>query len=368
MNFLKRRKLKKEARLRIHHALHLVNMRGDLLGAEVTSRIQELAQALSGSLRMGDERIIREQGELLSAYLEKQSARNPHRGGAFRENFEIIVVAVAAAMGLRAYFIQPFKIPTGSMQPTLYGITSKAATESGLMDRFPLDIVKFAFTGEWYSERRALADGRLGEGTASATDPSAVIFNIGGRRHAIPRDALHDGSGIGNPRFNPSRVVKKGDILWSGVSRRGDHLFVNKVIWNFRHPRRDEVMVFTTDAIPTLEPGTHYIKRMCGLPGERIAIHPPHLLINGEPVAGLRGIDRVTAAQNGYDGYQLDTRALLNSELKEWPMRHGDYFALGDNTGNSRDSRFWGPVPAQNLVGPAVFVYWPFSKRWGLIR
>jgi len=155
-------------------------------------------------------------------------------------------------------------------------------------------------------------------------------------------------------------------VIWSGVTHRGDHLFVNKVIWNFRRPRRDEIMVFTTDAIATLEPGTHYIKRMCGLPGERLAIHPPHLFINGEPVTGLRGISRVTSADKGYDGYKL--AGLLTAENLEWPLRHDEYFAMGDNTGNSRDSRYWGPVPAKNLVGPAVFVYWPFSKRWGLIR
>jgi len=366
MRFFEERRLRKQAKTLVTHAVHLISLRGDLLGAEDVGRIRSLVLALNAALKARDGRGIREQSAVLSTYLEAQMARHPQRGGAFRENFEIIVVAVAAAMGLRAYFIQPFKIPTGSMQPTLYGITSDAGYQPGPMDRLPLKIVKFVFTGDWYSERRAAADGRLGEGIPSATDPSAVNFIIGGRRHTVPKDALHDGRGHGNPLFHPNRQVQKGDVIWRGVTRRGDHLFVNKVIWNFRRPRRDEVMVFTTDTIVSLEPGTHYIKRMCGMPGERISIHPPNLVINGEPVAGLRGISRVASEGDGYDGYQL--AGLLNAETLEWPMRADEYFALGDNTGNSRDSRYWGPVPARNLVGPAVFVYWPFSRRWGLIR
>jgi signal peptidase I len=44
------------------------------------------------------------------------------------------------------------------------------------------------------------------------------------------------------------------------------------------------------------------------------------------------------------------------------------YMAMGDNSANSFDSRNWGPVPERNLVGPALFVYWPFANHWGLIR
>ena len=47
----------------------------------------------------------------------------------------------------------------------------------------------------------------------------------------------------------------------------------------------------------------------------------------------------------------------------------GEYLALGDNSDNSLDSRYWGAVPAENLLGPATFVHWPFtSPRWGSIR
>ena len=48
------------------------------------------------------------------------------------------------------------------------------------------------------------------------------------------------------------------------------------------------------------------------------------------------------------------------------PQRH--YFAMGDNSYNSYDSRYWGPVPEENLVGRGLLVYWPFNRHWGLIR
>ncbi len=364
-NFLKRRKSKKEAKTLIHHTRHIINMRGDLMAARCVAELLGTVRQLTSALQGPDVERIDQARLGLAAAIEKHASVQLQRGGAFKENFEILVVAVVVAMGLRAYFIQPFKIPTGSMQPTLYGITSEAHTPT-LLDRFPLNLVKLAVTGARYSERYALAGGRLGEGTDSA-DPSVKIFHIGGRRHAIPKEAVHDAYGHLTPEFNnPARMVEKGELLWAGITRRGDHLFVNKVIWHFRKPRRDEIMVFKTDQIPTLEPGTHYIKRMCGLPGEKISVRPPHLVINGAPVDNFKGIAKVIAARDGYAGYQLAGQ--LSSAHLVWTMSDAEYFALGDNTRNSRDSRYWGPVPVGNLVGPAVFVYWPLSPRWGLIR
>ncbi len=366
--FYRNRQCRKTAKNLIQQARHLMNMRGDLLGAEVNAKFDTQCRSLSAMLKQREyaqtEAVCIELRDMLDSYAGVHAPRR----NAFRENFEIIVVAVAAAMGLRAYFIQPFKIPTGSMQPTLYGITAVSDHTPGLMDRLPLKIVKVALTGEWYSERRAKVAGRLGEGYTSANDPSIVIFYINGKKHTIPKDAIMDDYGRPRMAFHPMREFQKDELIWSGVTRRGDHLFVNKVIWNFRRPNRDEVMVFTTDDIPTLEPGTHYIKRMCGMPGDRVAIHPPHLMIDDVSLQGFFGIDRVTAAVNGYAGYQLDPRAMLKSPQQEWPMQEDQYFALGDNTLNSRDSRYWGPVPERNLVGPAVFVYWPISRRWGMIR
>ncbi len=266
-------------------------------------------------------------------------------------------------MALRAYFLQPFKIPTGSMQPTLYGITSEQKDAPDILDRMPFNQLRFALTGEWYSERYAKSNGTLSNPENSKKDPSVILFKIGGIQHKIPRDAIslerYD------LKFKPGDMVKKGDLLWSGIVTRGDHVFVNKIIWNLRKPKRGEIMVFKTTGINGLVQGTHYIKRMCGLPNEQVSIRPPNLVINNKIVNEPKTIARVTSGP-GYDGYQL--AGDLHSRNLAWPLNNNEYFAMGDNTGNSKDSRYWGSVPEKNLVGPAVIVYWPISKRWGFAR
>jgi signal peptidase I len=363
--FSKKRKARKSAHEVLRHAHHVRHMREDILSVEELSQL-DLAEADLRAAIKGDD-IARMESDAESLAHVVQRIAPPHRGGGLRENFEVLVVAISVAMALRAYFIQPFKIPTGSMQPTLYGIHSVEKEAPGITDHYPLKIAKFVITGEWYDERRAKADGVLGAPKDHPVDPSVRVYRIGGKAHKIPKDAV-DSRFLGRYelRFHVGDAVKKGDLLWSGIVTRGDHVFVNKVAWNFRKPRRGEIMVFNTKDIKGLPTGTHYIKRMCGLPNERVAIHPPNLVIDRDVVRDPETIAKVASCDAGYHGYQLD--GLLSSRELEWPMLDGQYFALGDNTRNSRDSRYWGPVPEVNLVGPAAIVYWPISSRWGFAR
>lgn len=363
LKFIQQRRLKRKAHDVLHHARHIIHMRGDLFAKEERDAAWEAVSELHQTLKQRKWDAVEEACRTIDVLVGNM--KEQRNKGSFVENVEMLIVAIAVAMGLRAYFLQPFKIPTGSMQPTLNGITA-VTTDPHWTDNYPVKPLRFIVTGEWYSEVRAKASGRLGDPMEHITDPSVVLFNIGGQMHRIPRDILVNEDGNLIPAFHPDRVVRREDLLWAGRTQRGDHLFVNKVIWNFRKPRRDEVMVFTTDNIPTLEPGTHYIKRLVGMPEERISIRTPNLVINGQAITGALGIDRITAAQNGYAGFQLAGH--LKSPNLEWRMDRDQYFALGDNTNNSRDSRYWGPVPAENLVGPALLVYWPFTSRWGLIR
>jgi len=86
-----------------------------------------------------------------------------------------------------------------------------------------------------------------------------------------------------------------------------------------------------------------------------------------------RFVTRVESQQDGYDGYQLGGR---DYRVADYLARYSNnvtlgkdrYFACGDNQFNSLDSRYWGSVPKKNLVGPAIFVYWPFSRHWGLAK
>jgi signal peptidase I len=367
MSFLKYRKAKKTAHEMLKHAQHIRNMREDIMTASELDSLAENERSLRIAVERKDIPAIKTAVESLSGTIDEIAPQS--KGGGLRENFEILVVALAVAMGLRTYFIQPFKIPTGSMQPTLYGITSVAKDSPGLMDRYPLKLLKFVVTGKWYSERYAKSDGVLYfPPKESPSDPSVLLYSIGGKQHKIPRDAVNfyaPGKRY-DLKFLPNQHVKKGDLLWSGVVTRGDHIFVNKVIWNFRKPKRGEIMVFYTTGIKTLPQGTHYIKRMCGLPNETVSIEEPNLVINGKVVDQPETIARIERKKFGYDGYQRMGNFTDNDFV--WSLSDGEYFAMGDNTGNSRDSRYWGSVPERNLVGPAAFIYWPLSKRWGIAK
>jgi signal peptidase I len=112
------------------------------------------------------------------------------------------------------------------------------------------------------------------------------------------------------------------------------------------------------------------------VPGDHIDVKPPELLINGKPAMepGIRKVvDQAVPLGGGtvehYHGYssrESDYRmSYIPWSLKTNPRQ---YFAMGDNSYHSSDSRYWGPVPEQNLVGPGWFCYWPLTKHWGRIR
>ena len=171
----------------------------------------------------------------------------------------------------------------------------------------------------------------------------------------MPRDA-----DLG--RWRPDDYVPAGTVLWRGVKTAGDHVFVDKVRWNFSRPQRGQVIVFSTDGIRGLPPKIHYIKRLIGLPGETVSIEEPYVKIN-DKVLKEPGSIRKVAEQSRYRTIPPEPGAALDSPEKRIQLGAKDYFALGDNTGNSRDGRYWGAVPSANTVGPAVFVYWPLSAR-----
>jgi signal peptidase I len=75
------------------------------------------------------------------------------------------------------------------------------------------------------------------------------------------------------------------------------------------------------------------------------------------------------SGKNGYRGYSnMYQFPFLSAPDDTFTVPDRGYFALGDNSYFSRDSRDFGPVPDENVTGKGLFVYWPFSERWGLIR
>jgi signal peptidase I len=169
----------------------------------------------------------------------------------------------------------------------------------------------------------------------------------------------------------PGRIYHRGDIIARGAIDTGDQVFVDKFSYNFVKPHRGDVIVFRTNHIPGIreDPETgspFYIKRLAGLPGDRLRIDPPFLYVNGKKAEGY-GFAREMAAKPPYRGYGPGHNYLATPQQTYAVPQHG-YFALGDNSYNSYDSRYWGSVPEENLVGRGLLVYWPFYQHWGLIR
>jgi signal peptidase I len=394
MGWWSRRRLRKQAIETMRHAQDIRNLRGDILPAATLERMVGAETDVQHALTKRNWPAVETRLDHLHELLNTVAPPSSH--ASWRGNLEVLIVAAAVAWGFRTYFLQPFKIPTGSMQPTLYGIHSFAQpgpgildrgplrfakwvvtgqsyrevrAAPGLWDRLPLKLVKWVFTRRWYStfnERAPLT----GPFFSETGDPSAAYFDIGPNRYAVPKDALMRNELL----VRPGDYVLPGQLLWRGTVVSGDHLFVNKLAWNFSRPRRGQVIVFSTQAISDLRPGEHYIKRLVGMPGEAISIVPPDVRVDGQPLTEPRPIARIARREGAYAGYSLApefdpaTRPVLCRPTDVIRLDSASYFVLGDNTGNSRDGRYWGAVPRANLVGPGLVVYWPFSRRWGLVQ
>lgn len=122
----------------------------------------------------------------------------------------------------------------------------------------------------------------------------------------------------------------------------GDRIIVNKLLYRFSTPKRGDIMVFKYP----VNPNRDFIKRVIGLPGETIQIKDSKVYIDGK----------------------ILEQPFLPPDLKYdhnfGPARVGEnqYFMMGDNRNNSEDSRFWGSLPEQNIVGKAMFIYWPYNR------
>ena len=148
----------------------------------------------------------------------------------------------------------------------------------------------------------------------------------------------------------------------------GDHLLVNKFLYglrvpflqlrvlDFHQPERDDVVVFIYPQDPTKD----FIKRVKGLPGERIEIVNKRLYIDGERQDDAYGYYEPVAGNSGHNP---------RDNYPAFVVPEGHVFVLGDNRDHSHDSRFWGPVPIEDILGKAFILYWSwdtkaFKPRW----
>jgi len=119
-------------------------------------------------------------------------------------------------------------------------------------------------------------------------------------------------------------------------------------------------VVFRTDGIAQLPPETIYVKRLAGLPGEKVRISSGQLLINDQPVS-------LRSATGEINHVLLPFCQFLRSSDDVAEVPTNQFFVLGDNSANSSDSRCWGCIPSSNVLGRAMFRYWP-PQRIGIIH
>lgn len=362
MNYFRQRRIRKNAKNLIRHSRHIRNMRGDLIKKDRLDEIEDKENALRRLYKdRADTRELQDACDNLLKVLQPAVPQKSMPG--LRENFEVIVVAVAVAMAFRAYFYQPFKIPTGSMKTTLFGIHSRYKPEPDWTDGMPAKYVKWLIYGEWYRTIKVSRSGVMQQPAEHAQRPDIYLIAIADRIYKVPKDAIYRRE----LSHYPGERVPAGTVLWSGIVTQGDHVFVDKMRWKVTEPQRGQVIVFRTQGIKGLDPGIHYIKRLVGMPGEYVTLSPPDILINGHAPTNnpiLEEISYVLPKKAARSRYSL----FLENDGQTAFIPEDEYFVLGDNSRNSKDGRYWGTVPDKNTVGPASMVYWPFSSRWGPIR
>lgn len=353
------------------------------------------------------------------------------------ENVEFFLVAAIVILGLRAYFVQPFKIPTNSMWPSYYGMTSEVFTpgqEPGMLAK----VARLAGLGATHYSIKAPADGEVmipifRSGMPAFTEKagrSLFIFPtlmreytvmvggkpaklsvpadwarsefgyedvlektlLGGRRHGLVQAAkeANDAQSLESSSMEvvsggrkvearvfwvpTGKTVKTGEKVVSFDILTGDLLFVDRMSYNFVRPSIGSGFVFRTDNInhesmkdsAGRQINQYYVKRLVGAPGDMLEIQEPKLLRNGAPITGSRAFENNARREGLYRGYFNGSQYLGAGAKIEVPA--GSYFAMGDNSSNSADSRVWGFVPEMDVVGRPLFIYYPLTSRWGPAR
>jgi signal peptidase I len=425
----------REASAMRKHVHKLLQHQRDILSPKAVGEVEAALKDIDGAIAGGaDKATLEKKMENL-----EQAANQwikPYPNAAWRENIEVLLVALAVAMAIRTFFLQPFKIPTASMQPTLFGITSKnLLVETNYRRPTGLGRVKDWLGGASYLSYKADEDGTF-DGVSKPL--RFLIFNIkqtfwfAGKAHNfwfVPDTGGGMPLQLGLPQtlqaiftdLPPTQTDRgevsdlearmgiargtpfhKGDDVLNMKIVSGDHLFIDRLTYNFVPPGRGDIVVFQTKGIPEDEryhwhipADEFYIKRLVGLGDETLslqqdylvtdvpgpggmAIDVPagHLVVNGRPLSASTpkfkklysfsnpppGAKTLKYEPDHYYGHGMIEHLAAGQEFHVRP----DYlFVMGDNTMNSLDSRYWGDFPQDKVIGKAFFVYWPINERFG---
>jgi len=401
--------------------------RRDVLSEAERSALQQAAGSLRRQLKeKSDASRLKLDIEALERVLRNTGGTHYPKSG-WMENVEFFLVAAIVILGVRMYFVQPFKIPTNSMWPSYNGMTPEVfaskADEPGAAGR----ALRFLAMGASPHTLDAPIDGevlipiagRQSRGLIKYNEVSGrswFVFPTRNREYAllvgdrwvttqvpldfdfdwVIRDAffkneksLGDGleeklmrgeyvdkevktaAGIERMRFiRTGKNVRTGERVLSFDILTGDQLFVDRVSYHFVKPKVGDGFVFRTDRINSAymkdaagrQLEQYYIKRLAGVPGDTLEIREPALYRNGAPITGSKAYNANATREGNYPGYRAGG---ILAEGKTFTVPANSYIALGDNSANSQDSRYWGTVPSGDVVGRPLLIYYPFTKRWG---
>ncbi|MCF7686786.1 MAG: signal peptidase I [Cephaloticoccus sp.] len=407
--------------------------RRDCLSAAELTELQAQTQSLR--------RLVHEKADRMKLKLAVESLEGNLRslGGthypksSLVENVEFFLVAAIVILGFRAFFIQPFKIPTNSMWPSYYGMTAENFPPEVKAPNLAGEAIRFLAFG---AKRREITAARAGEVSADFFETGELAYTVKAGRtwlvlpttvreytfyvngepshvtvpldfHEVDRvmretffktneafvdylqrsqrDGIEFKRGLlqttaGSDhrtrvvRVPLNRTVQKGDILLRFDVLTGDQLFVDRMSYHFMAPSVGQGFVFRTGKIDSVymrdrntgrQIDQYYIKRLVGTPGDTLEIKDYTLFRNGQPITGAAAFANNAQRVDNYVGYRNELSLAAGQTMT---VTADHFLALGDNSANSQDGRYWGFVPASEVVGRPIFIYYPFTRRWGPAR
>lgn len=342
------------------------------------------------------------------------------------DNVDVIVVAGILALSVRSFFFQPFQIPTNSMYPSFYGMTPQVYTQSEDAPNFAERLFRLVTKKASNYNLKAPSDGevfirinhpsemsRNGGIFHGETRPARWLLVLPTREKAytfmqngktfelgLPADFSIDSVmpkaypfGSQSPSSSDyfkaindrAKIVQKGGEYYLSLGNKkagesilnfdilgGDMLFVDRFTYNFRKPKIGEPFVFRTGECAGLTALNHgvpddkyYIKRLVGEGGDELQIKDSTLYRNGKPIEGSAAFKQNANREGDYCGYKAEGALKNGRSAKVAPH---SYYAMGDNSANSLDSRYWGDVPEKSVVGRALVIFYPFTERWGAAK
>jgi signal peptidase I len=161
--------------------------------------------------------------------------------------------------------------------------------------------------------------------------------------------------------MQPTLMAKRK--LPDGRELPADHLLVERLSLLFRAPARGDIVVYKTKGIthPSVPQDQLCIKRVVGIPGDRIRMEAPGVRVNGPLLTEPEIFRKIAACTNGHSGYSALGHYGVAGEEE---LRENEYYVAGDNGNNSLDSRYFGPIRRKQIIGRAWFIYFP-ARRIG---